>query len=125
MANPALYPGCPSLNPKGRPVGATGKPWLSPGYWHDLVMKEWDGLDSVQRATIAMKGFAVVMPKVLSPQSVEESVQNAQAAMKMLKMLQDIARDGTHSGAGAGGDPVSVGAGRPPAQIVETTARGV
>ena len=124
MPKKLFQPGV-SGNPAGRPVGSKNKDYLRPKYWHDLVMSEWDGLDSVQRATIAMKGFAVVMPKVLSPQSVEESVQNAQAAMKMLKMLQDIARDGTHAGISAGGDPVSVGAGRPETQAIEAPAPGL
>ena len=105
--------------------GCGDKPWLRPEYWHDLVMSEWDGLDSVQRATIAMKGFAVVMPKVIGPQSVEESVQNAQAAMKMLKMLQDVARDGTHVGIGTGGDPAGVEDGRLAAQAPAPPASGL
>jgi hypothetical protein len=105
--------------------GCGEKRWMRPEYWHDLVMKEWPHLEPEQRATIAMKGFAVVMPKVIGPQSVEESVQNAQAAMKMLKMLQDIARDGTHAGISAGGDPVSVGAGRPETQAIEAPAPGL
>ena len=124
MANPALFPGCQSLNPKGRPVGATEKPWLRPGYWHDLIIAEWDKLKPGERASIAMKGFATVMPKVLGPQSPEESVQNAQAALSMLKMLQDVA-SGSNAGTGSASDKVGVEDGRPEAQTQATSVQRV
>jgi hypothetical protein len=114
----------PRINRAGRPVGCKDKPWLKPDYWHDLVIAEWDHLKPVERASLAMKGFATAFPKVIGPQTPEESVSNAQAAMNMLKLLQDAA-SGNNSGAGAGGDTVSVDHGRPAAQAQIPPTLGV
>jgi hypothetical protein len=116
--------GDPRINRNGRPHGATEKPWLRPQYWHDLILAEWDKLKPGERASIAMKGFATVMPKVLGPQSPEESVSNAQSAFAMLKMLQDVAR-GSNAGVSTSGDQVGVGNGKPPAQASSSSDNGV
>jgi hypothetical protein len=114
----------PRINRAGRPVGSKEKPWLKPDYWHDLVIAEWANLKPVERASLAMKGFATAFPKVVGPQTPEESVSNAQAALKMLQMLQDVGR-GSNAGVGAAGDTVSVENGRSSAQASSAPASGV
>lgn len=84
----------------GRGKGQKERPWLKPDYWHDLIIAEWEHLKAYERASIAMKGFGTTMPKNVGPQSVEESVENAEAAMKMLRMLQEVSRGANGSTAG-------------------------
>ena len=58
-----------------------------------------------------MKGFATAFPKVLGPATQEESLSNADAAFKMLKMLQEVS-NGNNSGIGAASDPARLEDGR-------------
>jgi hypothetical protein len=74
----------------GRPIGSVKKPWLTPQYWHDLLMEQWEDLDVKEKAQIAMKGFACVIPKSIGPTSPEESVEASESAFKMLKMLEEV-----------------------------------
>src|SRR5580698_2591324 len=110
----------PRINRAGRPVGCKDKPWLKPDYWHDLVIAEWAHLKPIEKATLAMKGFATAFPKVVGPQSPEESLANADAALKMLKMLQDVS-SGNNAGVSASGHTPSMENGRPASQT-ETPA---
>lgn len=111
----------PRINRAGRPVGSKEKPWLRPEYWHDLVLAEWEHLDSAQRANIAMKGFATAFPKQVGPHTPDESVENANAALKMLKLLQEVSF-GANVRIGAGGDTPRVEDGGPSSQTPSAAA---
>jgi hypothetical protein len=88
--------GDPRINRNGRPRGAKDKPYLRPDYWHDLVMNAWHELSGSERATIAMRGFSTVLPRMIGPQTPDESARNADAALKMLKLLQEVSRSGAN-----------------------------
>ena len=114
-----------SGNPAGRPVGSLEKPWLRPEYWHDLVIKEWAKLEPNERASIAMKGFSTVLPRTIGPQTPEQSAQNAESAFKMLKLLQEISRNGTNSRINSAGTSNSLVNGGPETQASETPTLGL
>lgn len=88
--------GDPRINRNGRPRGATSKPYLRPDYWHDLVIEEWKKLSPSERASLAMRGFSTVLPRMIGPQTPDESARNADAALKMLKLLQEVSRNGAN-----------------------------
>ena len=114
-----------SGNPAGKPSGTADRPWLHPHYWHDLVIKEWAKLEPNERASIAMKGFSTVLPKMIGPQTPEQSAQNAESAFKMLKLLQEISRNGTNSGINSAGTSNILVNGGPETQASETPTLGL
>lgn len=73
----------------GRPPGMKDKKWSSLDYWFGLVEKEWDKLKPERRATIAIDAWKALLARKQMPMTPEESVSNADAAMKLLKVLED------------------------------------
>jgi hypothetical protein len=43
-----------------------------------------------------MRGFSTVLPRMIGPQTPDESARNADAALKMLKLLQEVSRSGAN-----------------------------
>jgi hypothetical protein len=88
-------------------------------------MKEWPKLEPNERAVIAMKGFATAMPRNTGPQTQDDSVRNADAALKMLQLLQEVSRNGNNTGTGERRIEAGVDERRSETQIIETTASSV
>jgi len=111
------------INREGRPIGSKTREYLQPKYWHDLIMAEWKKLKPSGRAAIAMRGFMTVMPKNLGPQTSDDSVQYAESAYKMLKLLQEVSRNGSNNGNVSGGDPIGLEHRRPSPQVIEASTQ--
>ena len=82
-----------SGNPKGRMKGVPSKLQFSLTYWFDLLLQEYAKLKPAQRAKIAQECWKVLINKSKSlPHDPEDSVNNAEEAMKQLEQLESSLR---------------------------------
>ena len=98
-----------SGNPAGKPKGSKDKSHLRAITWLEKVEIEWPGLKPYERATIASRIGCALLPREISHLNPEESVQNVESTLKLLKMLQEVARNGgNNTGTVSRGDSVGV-----------------
>jgi hypothetical protein len=122
--NPALYPGCPPLNPKGRPVGSKDKSHLLAETWSARLDTVWDDLKSAQKANICCRIFCALVSRQQSHLTPEESKRNADVAFALVQRMEKALGVNVTAGSPAG-SARRVGDGPPSVQVVSTTADGV
>lgn len=107
----------------GRPKGSPDKKWASLDYWFQLVESEWSEIKPETRVKVAIEAWKALLARkqVATP---EDSVNNTEATMKMLKMLQDMS-NGNNTRVGASSDSFSMDNGRPAPQIEGPAASSI
>lgn len=84
-----------SGNPAGRPKGAKDRKWTQAQYWFERLENEYEKISPAQRARLCLEMLKVVIGKTKdAPVSPEESKQNVEDAMKILKELEDQSQNG-------------------------------
>jgi hypothetical protein len=114
-----------SGNPAGKPKGSKDKKWASLDHWFGLVQDEWTKLEPKDRAHIAIDAWKALLARNKVPLTPQESVQNAEAAMKLLKLMQEVSRNGSYSGIIAGSTTPSLDNGGSESQASEASAPSV
>ena len=119
--NPALYPGCPSLNPKGRTVGSKDKSHLLAETWSARLDTVWDDLKPAQKANICCRIFCALVSRQQSHLTPEESKRNADVAFALVQRMEKALGVNVSVGSPAG-NTGRVDDGAVSVQIISTTA---
>lgn len=79
-----------SGNPAGRPVGV-GRKWANMEYWFRIIESNLNdrSISSRERIRIAQWAMELLAGKMKEIQSPDESANNAQAAMEILKRMEN------------------------------------
>ena len=87
-----------SGNPAGRPKGAKDRKWTQAQYWFERLENEYEKITPALRARLCLEMLKVVIGKTKeAPDSPEESKQNAEEALKILKELEAQSQSGKQS----------------------------
>lgn len=113
-----------SGNPAGKKPGTKDKKWASLDYWFGLVQHEWKNLEPKDRAHIAIEAWKALLNRKI-PMTPEESVKNADAAMQMLKILEEASRNATNTSASPGSYTNGMANGKVSIQTETPPASGV
>lgn len=77
-----------SGNPAGRPKGSTNRQWANVGYWFEIIEKNIGEVSAAQKIEIAKWAMSILIDKMKGIDNPEESKQNAEEAMKLLKAME-------------------------------------
>lgn len=77
-----------SGNPAGRPKGSVNRQWANVGYWFAIIEQNLDKLSPSEKIRISQWAMTILIEKMKGIDNPEESKQNADEAMKLLKQME-------------------------------------
>jgi hypothetical protein len=81
-----------SGNPLGRPAGSVNRKWASIGYWFDIIEANLDKMSPSEKIKISQWAMTILIDKTKSIDNPEESKQNVEATLDMLKQMESKGR---------------------------------
>ncbi len=77
-----------SGNPAGRPKGSTNRQWANVGYWFAIIEENMDKLPPSEKVKISQWAMSILIEKMKGIDNPEESKQNAEDTMKLLREME-------------------------------------
>jgi hypothetical protein len=81
-----------SGNPLGRPAGSINRKWASIGYWFDIIEANLDKMSPSEKIKISQWAMTILIDKTKSIDNPEESKQNVETTLEMLKQMESKGR---------------------------------
>lgn len=78
-----------SGNPTGRPAGSVNRKWASIAYWFKIIEDNVQELSAREKIDLAKWAMSILFDKIKQIDDSETSAENAEAALKLLKSLED------------------------------------
>lgn len=77
-----------SGNPAGRPKGSVNRQWANVGYWFAIIEENLTKLSPSEKIRISQWAMTILIEKMKGIDNPEESKQNAEETMKLLKAME-------------------------------------